>query len=231
MHMGDKGVTTMVERRNDGSDGSDGSDGASDDDATKPLPEQPHPEQQDAAGDAPTEPIGSAAGDPDAPTRLLGTQSPGAPIDVQGDTLPTERIAAHVPIADLGATGATPVPGPGAGDSTSVGSRKPVAPWILGGLAAVLIVALAIIILPGLLNGSPLSGPSVSPSPSQSQPPSTEPSEAPVAVPTLEAPSASPEAPDPGEGGDDDSAPEPTQNPPAVPTTDPIPEPTVSVGP
>jgi hypothetical protein len=203
-------------------------DGASDDDATKPLPEQP-----DAAGDAPTEPIGSGAGDPDAPTRLLGAQSPGTqplegPIDTQGDTLPTELIAAHVPVANLGATGAAPIPG--ADDSASVGSRKPVAPWLLGGLAAVLIVVLAIIILPGLLSGSGLSGPSVSPSPSASQPPSTEPSDAPIAVPSVDAPSATPAAPDPGEGGDD-SAPEPTQNPPTVPTTDPIPEPTVSVGP
>jgi hypothetical protein len=203
-------------------------DGASDDDVTKPLPEQPHSEQPDAAGDTPTEPIGSGAGDPDAPTRLLGTQSPEVPIDAQGDTVPTELIASHVPIANLGATGATPVPG--AGDPTSVGSRRPVAPWLLGGLAAVLIVVLAIIILPGLLNGSGLSGPAVSPSPSLSQLPSTEPSDAPVAVPSVEAPSATPAAPDPDEGGDD-SAPEPTQNPPAVPTTDPIPEPTVSVGP
>jgi hypothetical protein len=216
MPMGGQGDTTMVEPGND----------SSDDDATKPLPEQPD------AGGAPTERIGAeslgaGAADPDAPTQVFG-----APFDASGaaagGSAATEPIAPHVPIADLGATAPVGVPDPGG--QTSARSRKSIAPWILGGLAAVLIVILGFAILPGLLNGTGVvTGPSVSPSPSQT--PSTGPSEAPSAAPTVEdEPSSTPDAPDPGNGGDD-PGPEPTQNPPPVPSTDPVPEPTVSVGP
>jgi hypothetical protein len=176
MHMGVQGETSMVEPGND----------PSDDDATKPLPEQP-----DAAGGAPTEPI-----------------------------------APHVPIADLGPTGPVGVPSPDG--STTARSRRPIAPWLLGGLVAVLLVVLAFAIVPGLLNGGGVvTGPSVSPSASQT--PSSVPSTAPSAAPPVKAPSATPAASDPGTGGG--SGPQPTPSPPTVPTTAPVPGPTVSVGP
>jgi hypothetical protein len=196
----------------------------SDDDATKPLPEQP-----DAAGGASTEPIGPGSVDPDAPTQLLGPPLDG-PIETDGTAAATEPIAPHVPIADLGATGAVVVPGPG--DSAVGRSRRRIAPWLLAGLAAVLLVVLAIAILPGLLNNSGVvTGPSVPPSPSQTPTavPSAVPSTVSSVAPPVEAPPATPAAPNPGTGGG--SGPQPTQNPPTVQPTAPVPEPTVSAGP